>query len=102
MVTVISIVRNAQGFDKLDMTELSFFIHAIPFNLYALTTLLMVFCVILFQRDFGPMKSSEEAAQNGQLYNEAKYGPVTGNVPESETTRAKPAAHGRKRTKWRW
>lgn len=91
VVTVISIVRNAQGFDKLDMTELSFFIHAIPFNLYALTTLLMVFCVILFQRDFGPMKSSEEAAQNGQLYNEAKYGPVTGNVPESETTRAKPA-----------
>ncbi len=90
VVTVMSIVRDAHGFNKLGMSEFTFFIRAIPYNLYAITTLLMVFSVIIFRRDFGPMKASEDLAQTGVLYNEKKYGAVTGNVPEVEISRAKP------------
>ncbi|QTQ13057.1 Na+/H+ antiporter NhaC family protein [Treponema parvum] len=90
VVTVMSIVRDAQGFEKLGMTEFTFFIRSIPYNLYALTTLLMVLCLIIFKRDFGPMKASEELAKTGILYNEKKYGPVSGNVPEASQSRAKP------------
>ena len=90
VVTVMSIVRDAQGFDKLGMSEFTFFIRAIPYNLYAITTLLMVCCVAVFSRDFGPMKASEDLALTGKLYNEEKYGAVSGNVPDSEASRAKP------------
>jgi Na+/H+ antiporter NhaC len=90
VVTVMSIVRDAQGFEKLHMSEFSFFIHSIPYNLYALTTLLMVFSVIVLNRDFGPMKDSEKLAQTGKFFNEDKYGPVSGNVPETGETRAHP------------
>lgn len=90
VVTVMSIVRDSEGFDKLGMSELSFFIRSIPFNLYALTTLLMVLCVILFKRDFGPMKASEALAKEGVFYNEEKYGAVSGNVREAVESRAKP------------
>jgi Na+/H+ antiporter NhaC len=96
VVTVMSIVRQAPGFmdDKgnylLGINEFQFFIKAIPFNLYAITTLIMVLAIIIFNRDFGPMKQSEMLAATGQLYNEKKYGPVSGNVPEAEVSRAKP------------
>ncbi|MCR5289004.1 MAG: Na+/H+ antiporter NhaC family protein [Treponema sp.] len=90
VVTVMSIVRDAQGFEKLGITEFSFFIHAIPYNLYALTALLMVFIISITARDFGPMKESEQLAKTGVLFNEEKYGPVTGEVPENDVSRAKP------------
>lgn len=96
VVTVMSIVRDASGFRDasgtylLGINEFQFFIKAIPYNLYAITTLIMVFSIIIFKRDFGPMKESELRAAKGQLYNEEKYGPVSGNVPEAEESRAKP------------
>lgn len=96
VVTVMSIVRDASGFRDasgnylLGMNEFQFFIKAIPYNLYAITTLIMVLAIIIFKRDFGPMKESEMLAAQGQLYNEKKYGPVSGNVPEAEVSRAKP------------
>jgi len=97
VVTVMSIVRDASGFRDsatgtymLGINEFQFFIKAIPYNLYAITTLVMVLCIIVFKRDFGPMKQSELLAAKGQLYNEKKYGPVSGNVPDAEESRAKP------------
>lgn len=90
VVTVMSIVRDAQGFEQLGMTEFEFFIHAIPYNLYALLALLLVLSVIFLKRDFGPMKQSELLAARGQLCNEDLYGPASGSVEEIAASRAKP------------
>ncbi|AEE17606.1 Na+/H+ antiporter NhaC family protein [Treponema brennaborense] len=90
VVTVMSIVRDAQGFEALGMTEFEFFIRSIPYNLYALLALLMVLSVIFLKRDFGPMLQSETLAKQGVLYNEEKYGPASGSVEEENDTRAKP------------
>lgn len=90
VVTVMSIVRDAEGFDKLGISDLEFFIRAAPYNLYALTTLLMVACIIFFKRDFGPMRASELSAQKtGVLWNEEKYGVISGDIKEEKTVRAK-------------
>lgn len=88
VVTVMSIVKGADGFDKLNMTPFEFFIRSIPYNLYALGTLAFVISMIMTKRDFGPMRVSEEAAAKGELYNEKKYGPVAGNVDENSTKNA--------------
>jgi tetracycline resistance efflux pump len=90
VVTVMSIVKGSAGFDKLNMTPFDFFIRSIPYNLYAIGTLIMVLIIICTGREFGPMKASEELAKKGQLYNEKKYGPVTGNVEDDVNERAKP------------
>lgn len=91
VVTVMSIVRESDGFDILGITPLEFFIRAIPYNLYALGTLLFVLIIIFTKRDFGPMASSERLAhESGQLYNEKLYGPVTGNVEDNPNTKAVP------------
>ena len=52
------------------------FIQAIPYNFYAILTLVMVFITSYFLFDFGKMKKHELAAQNGDLF----YG--TGNEYE--------------------
>ncbi|MBR6791753.1 MAG: Na+/H+ antiporter NhaC family protein, partial [Ruminococcus sp.] len=44
------------------------FISTIPYNLYALLTLLMVIYVSCTGLDFGPMKKHEENAANGDLF----------------------------------
>lgn len=74
VVTVMSIVRASDGFSKLSLTPLDFFLKSIPYNLYALLALLLVFTLSLTDRDFGPMKEAEEKAKKGILYNEEKYG----------------------------
>ena len=92
VVTVMSIVRNAEGFDKLGISDFEFFIRAVPYNLYALTTLLMVLVLIFFKRDFGPMKRSETfAKETGVLWNEKVYGVISGDLRDENVTRAKPA-----------
>lgn len=90
VVTVMSIVRDADGFEALNMTAFEFFIRSIPYNLYALTALLLVVALIITKRDFGPMKEAELRAQNGELYNEEKYGAVSGNIAEDVNPKAKP------------
>lgn len=87
VVTVMSIVKGAEGFDKLGLTPFEFFIRSIPYNLYALGTLAFVVAIIMTKRDFGPMAASEQLAKDGTLYNEEKYGPVSGNVGEDETAK---------------
>lgn len=44
------------------------FLRTIPYNLYAILTLVMVFYVILTKFDFGLMKKHEENAEKGDLF----------------------------------
>ncbi len=44
------------------------FIKAIPYNFYALLTILMMVMLVVFKVDFGPMKKHEENALNGDIY----------------------------------
>lgn len=91
VVTVMSIIKNADGFNKLGISDFEFFIRAIPYNLYALTTILMIVVIILFKCDFGAMKKSEALAiKSGLLWDEETYGVISGDLPETQTTRAKP------------
>lgn len=90
VVTVMSIVREADGFDKLSLTPLEFFIKSIPYNLYAITALLLVLASALTNRDFGPMKESEERAGRGMPCNEERYGKAAVYEEKSENTKAKP------------
>lgn len=52
-----------EGTDGLEL-----FIKTIPFNLYALLTIVMVVVISVLNIDFGPMKKHEENAENGDLY----------------------------------
>ncbi|MBQ6040590.1 MAG: Na+/H+ antiporter NhaC family protein [Oscillospiraceae bacterium] len=47
---------------------ISLFIRTIPYNLYALLTLLMVLFIALSDVDYGPMKHHEENAKKGDLF----------------------------------
>ncbi len=45
----------------------SIFIRAIPFNFYAIFTIIMMIALVLLHIDFGPMKTYEEKAQREEL-----------------------------------
>lgn len=47
---------------------LTLFIQSIPYNLYAILTILMVISVSVMKFDFGPMKKHEIAAMNGDIH----------------------------------
>ena len=47
---------------------ISLFISTIPYNLYALLTILMVVFMASTDMDFGPMKTHEDNARNGDLF----------------------------------
>lgn len=91
VVTVMSYVRKSDGFQRLKISEFDFFLQMIPYNLYVIFTLLFIVILIIFQRDFGPMRRSEKlAADEGVLFDEARYGK---NVCEDDpyvNERAKP------------
>ena len=44
------------------------FLNTIPFNFYALCTILMMVLIAVFKCDFGPMKKHENNAINGDLF----------------------------------
>ena len=62
------------------------FVQAIPYNFYAILTLIMVFLTAILNINFGPMKKHEDNAANGDLYttperpyenaNEMKFNPA--------------------------
>ena len=79
VITVMSIVKGSEGFDTFGITEFSFFIKAVPYNIYAILTLIMVLTIILTNRDFGPMKRSQRLAEEGKLFNPA-FGDAPGEV----------------------
>lgn len=57
---VTGFVKGADGF--------SIFINAIPYNFYALLTIVMMFSLVLLKVDFGSMKKHEENAAKGDLH----------------------------------
>ena len=57
---VTSCVDSGDGF--------SIFIHAIPFNFYALLTVVMMLGLIFMKVDFGSMRKHEINAMNGDIY----------------------------------
>lgn len=50
----------------------SVFIRAIPYNYYALLTIVMMIAIILLRIDFGPMRTHEKNALNGDLFTSGK------------------------------
>ena len=44
------------------------FLQAIPYNYYALLTILMMVSMVLLKMEFGPMKKNEKNALNGDLF----------------------------------
>ena len=57
---VASCVESDNGFEL--------FMKAIPYNFYAILTILMMVCLVVAKVDFGPMKKHEENAMQGDLY----------------------------------
>lgn len=51
---------------------LSIFIQAIPYNFYALLTIIMMFSIVLLKVDFGPMAVHEANALKGDIYTSGK------------------------------
>lgn len=47
---------------------LSIFVQAIPYNFYALFTIIMMLGIVLLKVDFGPMKVHEDNAKKGDLF----------------------------------
>ena len=54
------------------ITGFQMFLRTIPYNLYALLTIFMVFYIIIRGFDFGLMKKHEMNAENGDLFSGAK------------------------------
>ena len=48
------------------------FIRAIPYNYYALLTIVMMFAIVLMKVDFGPMAVHEANAMKGDIYTSGK------------------------------
>ena len=46
----------------------SLFVRCIPYNFYALLTILMMLCIVTFHFDYGPMRVHEDNAINGDIY----------------------------------
>jgi len=68
---------------SMNINGFEMFIRTIPYNLYALGTLFMLFVITLRQFDYGPMRVHEKNSQNGDLFTtgENSY-EETENVPE--------------------
>ena len=60
---VTSSVPEGSGINGFTM-----FLRTIPYNYYALLTLVMIFFLVLTGADYGPMKLNEDNAQNGDLF----------------------------------
>ena len=74
-VAVASEVEEAGG--------LNAFIRTIPYNLYAILTIVMVFFLSVTDLDFGPMKKAEENRQREELNkNDAEETVKKGTVPD--------------------
>ncbi len=51
-----------------DINGFSMFLKTIPYNFYALTTLMMIIIITVLKFDFGPMKRHEKNAAKGDLF----------------------------------
>ena len=63
--------------EEMEINGFAMFIRTIPYNLYALGTLAMLFLLVLTKTDFGPMRQHEQNAAAGDLFS-------TGDRPYQE------------------
>ncbi len=54
--------------EQYNINGFRMFLETIPYNLYALTTLFMLFLLVLRKTDYGPMRLHERNAINGDLF----------------------------------
>lgn len=66
----------------------SIFIQAIPYNFYALLTIVMMFGIVLLRVDYGPMRLHESNAIQGDLF-------TTGKGPYENDEEGVPGCHGK-------
>ena len=73
-------INMSPGFSQLNMSALSVFMHSIPYNFYALLSLVLVLTVIITGKDYGLMKYSEKRAalSNGKKLYWTKFGEPLG------------------------
>ncbi len=60
---------------------LTLFVRAIPYNFYAILTVVMMVAMVLLKVEFGPMAKHEKNADNGDLFS---MGDRTQNIQEDE------------------
>ena len=95
VVTVMTYLRDSEGFETLQVSEMDFFLHVIPYNLYVLFSLLMVLCVCWGIPDFGAMRRAEKRAISGLgLNNPELYGEGVANAGGEDI-----ASDGKKRAR---
>lgn len=83
VVYVMSVIKDSDGFSSLGISEFTYFIKLIPYNLYAIFTILLVAVIIITEKDFGPMaKSEKRALEDKILFDEIKYGLPAGKIEE--------------------
>ncbi|MBR4719187.1 MAG: Na+/H+ antiporter NhaC family protein [Lachnospiraceae bacterium] len=63
--------------ESMNINGFEMFIKTIPYNLYALCTIVMLFGIVLMKVDYGPMKLHEDNAKNGDLF-------TSGEIPYDE------------------
>ena len=54
--------------EEMGMNGFEAFLRTIPFNFYALFSIVMIITIVLLKFDFGPMKKHEDNALKGDLY----------------------------------
>ena len=74
--------------EDLDINGFQMFLHTIPYNLYALGTLLMLVLLTVRRLDYGPMALHEANALRGDLF-------TSGERPYDEEERGGAAAQGK-------
>lgn len=89
VVTVMSYIRDSHGFSNLGVGEFLFFLKVIPYNIYAVLALLLVFLFSMGLKDFGPMANSEKRAGEGKLFSEDIYGACPGNIESVSNSNAR-------------
>ncbi len=72
--------------DGSDINGFTMFLRTIPYNFYALGTLLMIVLVAVMKADFGPMKLHEKNAMKGDLFTTAArpYGEADAEIVTSK------------------
>ncbi|MBR3060371.1 MAG: Na+/H+ antiporter NhaC family protein [Oscillospiraceae bacterium] len=69
--------------EGMEINGFHMFIRTIPYNLYALATLVMLLLLVLLKLDFGPMRLHEANARKGDLF-------TAGDQPYEEPEDAEP------------
>ena len=70
--------------DGSSINGFTMFLNTIPYNLYAISTLIMIVLIVVLKLDFGPMKLHEDNAEKGDLFTTAAR--PYGNADQEPTT----------------